>query len=359
MIVNVSFGGSPGLGMRRKGLCALIGVFLLTPQIGAAGWGGIEIAGQQIAPGSSQKFSYITASSFESAYLSAPIFVSRGHQRGYALCVSAGIHGDELNGMEIARRVFSGVDPSQLSGTLIVLPSINVDGARSGTRNMIDKRDLNRSFPGNSKGSITAIVAKATMAVVREHCHALVDLHTGSNRRFNVPQIRVTPDDSRALNIARHFGVGIIALGQGPEGSLRRESTKAGLPSIIYEAGVSGTFQEAEIRQGVRGLMSILRYLEMLPTGEMTRLPESRIYDTTHWVRVPAGRGGYFFPTCSLSGLVSVGDELGYVVDPLSDERTIIKAQREGEIIGYASPQIVLSGYALVHIGISSQALDH
>ncbi len=118
------------------------------------------------------------------------------------------------------------------------------------------------------------------------------------------------------MNIARYFGVGIIALGEGPEGNLRRESSKAGLPSIIYEVGVSGTFQEAEIQQGVRGLMSILRYLEMLPTGEITRLPESRIYDTTQWVRVPAGRGGYFFPTCSLSC------------------------------------------YAPVHIGISSQALD-
>ncbi len=318
----------------------------------AASWSGLEIANHKVEPGEKQKFMYLQSDSFESAYLNSPIFVARGSQSGFSLCITAGIHGDELNGMEIARRAFATVDPKDLSGTFIVFPSVNAEGARTGRRNMIDRRDLNRSFPGSATGSIASIVAHALFELVQTHCHALIDLHTGSNMRFNLPQIRVTIDDQRAVNIARHFGVGIIALGEGPEGSLRREISNAGLPSIIYEGGASGEFQEEEIQQGVRGVVRILRYLEMLPSGELLQLPAPKIYSETYWTRVPAGSGGYFFPTCTLGGPVEEGQILGYIVDPLTDQKTIIEAPQRGVIIGFATPQIVLSGFALFHIGL-------
>ena len=318
----------------------------------AASWDALEIADRLVEPGEKLKFMHLQSNSFESTYLNSPIFVARGAQPGYSLCITAGIHGDELNGMEIARRAFAAVDVQALSGTLIVFPSVNAEGARAGRRNMIDRRDLNRSFPGSPAGSIASIVAYTLFELVQEHCHALIDLHTGSNMRFNLPQIRVTPNDDRALNIARHFGVGIIALGDGPEGSLRREISNAGLPTIIYEGGASGEFQEEEIQKGVAGVVSTLRYLEMLPAGEMMQVPESKIYAKTRWTRVPSGSGGYFFPTCTLGGPVEKGQELGYIVDPLTDERTVIEAPHSGEIIGFATPQIVLSGFALFHIGL-------
>ena len=320
----------------------------------AASWSGIEIAGRQVEPGDKRKFPYLQSDSFEATYLNSPIFVARGSRSGYSLCVTAGIHGDELNGMEIARRAFAMVDPSELSGTFIVFPSVNAEGARTGRRNMIDRRDLNRSFPGSPTGSIASIVADRLFNLIRTRCHALIDLHTGSNARFNLPQIRVTPDDHRAVNIARHFGVGIIALDEGPEGSLRREISKAGLPSINYEGGASGEFQENEIQQGVRGVISVLRYLDMLPSGEMLEVPASKIYAETHWTRAPAGGGGYFFPTCVLGGPVEKGQELGYIVDPLTDKRTIIEAPYNGQIIGFATPQIVLPGFGLFHIGLQA-----
>ena len=324
----------------------------------AESWPAIEIAGRQVEPGNKRKFPYLQSDSFEATYLNSPIFVARGSRSGYSLCVTAGIHGDELNGMEIARRAFAAVDPNELSGTLIVFPSVNAEGARTGRRDMIDRRDLNRSFPGSATGSIASIVADRLFHLIRTHCHALVDLHTGSNARFNLPQIRVTPDDHRAVNIARHFGVGIIVLDEGPEGSLRREISKAGLPSINYEGGASGEFQEKEIQQGVRGVISVLRYLDMLPSGEMLEVPTSKIYAETHWTRAPAGGGGYFFPTCVLGGPVVEGQELGYIVDPLTDKRTIIESPYNGQIIGFATPQIVLPGFGLFHIGLQTPDSD-
>ena len=320
----------------------------------AASWSAIEIAGRQVEPGDKRKFPYLQSGSFEATYLNSPIFVARGSQSGYSLCVTAGIHGDELNGMEIARRAFAAVDPKELSGTFIVFPSVNAEGARTGRRNMIDRRDLNRSFPGSPTGSIASIVADGLFNLVRTHCHALIDLHTGSNARFNLAQIRVAPDDHGAVNIARHFGVGIIALDEGPEGSLRREISKAGLPAIIYEGGKSGEFQEEEIQQGVRGVISILRYLDMLPSGEMLEIPASKIYVESHWTRAPAGGGGYFFPTCVLGGPVVAGQVLGHIVDPLTDKRTIIEAPYNGQIIGFATSQIVLPGFGLFHIGLQA-----
>ena len=326
-------------------------LYLQSVPLYAAEWSAIELAGHRIEPGEKQKFRFLQSESFEASYLNSPIFVAHGAHRGYSLCVTAGIHGDELNGMEVARRAFSAVDPSELKGTLIVFPSVNAEGARRGRRDMIDRRDLNRAFPGNAKGSITSIVADVLFTLVRTHCHALIDLHTGSNMRSNVAQIRVTGSDERALNIARHFGVGVIVLGDGPEGSLRREISKVGLPSIIYEAGGPLTFQEEEIQKGVRGVTSVLRFLNMLPTGEMMKVPKSEIYANTRWTRVPTGSGGYFFPTCTLGGPVEKGQTLGYIVDPLTDKRTLIAAPRDGQIIGFATSQIVLSGFPLFHIG--------
>ena len=132
---------------------------------------------------------------------------------------------------------------------------------------------------------------------------------------------------------------------------VHRELSKAGLPAIVYEAGSPSTFQENEIQQGVRGVASVLRFLSMLPSGEMMEVPDSEIFVSSRWTRVPTGSGGYFFPTCTLGGPVEKGQTLGYIVDPLTDKRTLIAAPRDGQIIGFATPQIVLSGFPLFHVG--------
>lgn len=318
----------------------------------AVQWGPIDVAGREIWPGQTLRFPYGGETSFEAAYLDAPVFVARGNRHGPTLCITAGIHGDEINGTEIARRAFSWVDPNSLSGTLIVFPMVNAAGVRTGNRYMQDRRDLNREFPGRSNGSVTAIVAHSLFSEVRRHCSHLIDLHTGSFSRNNHPQIRVTADDPEALSLARHFGLGIVVLSDGPQGSIRREAMDIGIPSIIYEAGEPLRFDLELIAAGVRGIESVMAHLGMIEGGEKMEVPESRIYETTTWVRVPVGAGGYFFPTAELGQTVKQGERLGTIIDPLTDRQTRISAVADGEVIGMAGAQIVLSGYALVHLGV-------
>jgi hypothetical protein len=330
--------------------CSLLALAFAAGAAHAENWGPITVAGRHVAVGEKQRYAYLEQNHFEGSYLNAPVFVARGRHPGYTVCVVAGIHGDEINGIEIARRVFASTDTEQLHGTLIVFPTVNADGARNGVRYMPDRRDLNRAFPGNANGSVASIVAHALFAEVKSHCHALIDLHTGSFRRSNRPQIRVGAGDARSLNIARHFGVGIIVLGDGPSGSLRRVAAAAGISAIIYEAGEPLRFQPDEIAQGVRGVESVMAYLELIDADRLF-VTDTRIFARTSWVRVPRGGGGYFFPSCNLGQRVAAGEILGTVVDPLSDAAIEIKAPYAAEVIGMAAPQIVLSGYALFHLG--------
>jgi len=334
-------------------MLSLVSLVLTLPALQAAQWGPVQFADHEIWPGQTMRFPWGGETSFESAYLDAPVFVARGTRYGPTLCITAGIHGDEINGTEIARRAFSWIDPTNLAGMVIVFPMVNAEGVRTGNRYMQDRRDLNREFPGRSDGSVTAIVANSLFNIITGHCNYLIDLHTGSFSRSNHPQIRVTGSNPRALELARHFGVGIVMIRRGPKGSLRREASDAGIPSILYEAGEPSRFDLEQIAAGVRGIESVMNYLNMSESGTEVEIPESRVYIRTTWVRVPAGSGGYFFPVSELGQIVKKGDNLGTIIDPLTDRQTEVVATENGEILGMAAAQIVLSGYALVHLGVS------
>ena len=320
----------------------------------AGSWGPITIRERSIAPGTKEKFSFVPFRTFEAGYLDTAIWVARGRRPGKTLCVVAGIHGDELNGTEIARRTFAATDPAALSGTLIVLPAVNAFGFRTGNRYSPDRRDLNRSFPGDPDGSVASIVAYAVFGVVRPFCSALIDLHTGSFHRTNLPQVRVDVTNARALEIARRFGVGIVLGGAGPRGSLRREAMVAGIPAVIYEAGEPLRFQLDEIERGVDGVRNVMAFLGLVPRAGAEPAP-ARVYPRSSWVRVPLGQGGVFFPTLALGTRVATGDVLGTVTRPDTDEVHEIRSPRDGEVIGMAVPQVVLSGYGVFHLGYGAE----
>lgn len=312
-------------------------------------WGPLELLGTSVAPGTRERLSFVPYRSFEAGFIDTPVWVVRGASRGPTLCLVAGIHGDEINGAEIARRVYADVQPQALAGTLVVMPAVNSYGFRTGNRYMPDRRDLNRSFPGSRDGSVASLVAHAVFEKVIRGCDALVDLHTGSFSRTNSPQIRADLASESALELARQFGVGVVLGGKGPHGSLRREAMEAGIPAIIYEAGEPLRFEREEIERGAQGIRNVMGFLGMQPGG--VEHPRARVFRRTTWVRVPVGDGGIFFPEVELGGRVAEGDLLGTVTSPDDFREVEIRAPRSGEVIGMAVPQLVLSGYALFHLG--------
>ena len=333
-------------------LVPLIVALVATPAViasDAEDWSALTLVGREIAVGTKSRFPFIPDRSFEASYLNMPVFVARGHAPGPTLCLTAGVHGDELNGVEVARRAFLRSNPQTMRGTLIALPTINATGVRTGSRYLSDRRDLNRAFPGRAGGSVAALIAHAVFADVLHHCDALVDLHTASNNRTNLPQIRADISNPDIRELAIHFGLGIVIGGSGPDGSLRREAAKAGIPSIIYEAGEPNRFQEHEIERGVKGVENVMAFLNMT-AGVDQEIPDARVYEKSRWVRTAPGNGGFFFPTAELGAKVKKGDTLGTVVDPLTDERNEVTSPVSGEIIGMAVSQPVLSGYALFNV---------
>jgi len=339
----------------RIGLALMMSIFVgsAMPVASASDtddWGAIQLLSEKIAPGARSKFPFIPDLTFEASYLNMPVYVGRGAQPGPTLCLTAGVHGDELNGVEVARRAFAKVDPKELRGTLIALPAINAEGVRTGNRYLSDRRDLNRAFPGSAGGSVARIIAHAVFTRILSHCDALVDLHTASNNRANIPQIRADLSDPKIRELAIHFGLGIVIAGSGPDGSLRREAAKAGIAAIIYEAGEPYRFQEEEIDRGVQGVKNVMAFLDMIDHEEQ-EIPDTRIYQKSKWVRAGLRQGGFFFPTAELGNTVQAGDLLGTVVDPLTDETHEVVSPISGAIIGMAVPQPVLSGYALFHLG--------
>jgi predicted deacylase len=315
-------------------------------------WGALQALGVEIQPGTKHRLTSMPMSDFAEMRMAVPVWIARGQRPGKTLAVVAGIHGDELNGVEIARRIFSETDPKELSGMLVVLPVLNRHGFLAGSRYMNDRRDLNRAFPGSPRGSSASIIAHSVFGPVIRRSDAVVDLHTASDRRVNLPQIRTDLSSPAALELARHFGAGVVLNGKGPSGSLRRTALDAGIPAIIYEAGGVYVFQHEEIERGVAGVRNIMRYLGMLPREQSATAPMATVYKRTRWLRVPSGAAGMFLTSHKPGAEVKRGEQLGKVVDPFTDEETAIVASDEGVIIGMIVPTMVYSGDALFHLGL-------
>ena len=314
-----------------------------------APWQAIELLGETIAPGEKWLLSWVSGETFAGGPVPIPARVARGSEPGPTVCLTAGIHGDELNGIEVVRRVLQEVDPNKLRGTLIGVPIVNLSGFRQASRYLPDRRDLNRYFPGRANGSAASRIAYSFFDQVIRHCEALVDFHTGSFHRANVPQVRADATDSGAFELAKAFGIGVVVHALGEPGTLRRAAGDIGIPAIIYEAGEPMRFQPIEVEQGVRGVLELLARKGMLASAPR-RGQRQEIYYRTRWVRVDDG--GILLASVALGDAVKTGDELGSVTDPISSQRTIVRSRYDGRVIGMALNQVVIPGFAAFHIGI-------
>ena len=282
--------------------------------------------------------------------LNIPLQVLHGRQDGPVLLLTAAIHGDELNGVEIIRRLLRERALSRLRGTVVAVPVVNVFGFIHRSRYLPDRRDLNRCFPGSEKGSLGARIADLFTREVLAHCTHLVDLHTGAIHRSNLPQIRAHVDDPAVADMAKAFGLPVI-LGSPPlDGSFRHMADSLGVPAIVYEAGEALRFDEHGIRAGVRGCLRVLRHLGMLPASrrDQRRDWEPFVARSSQWIR--AEQDGVFRPHVGLGAHVAKGELLGVIGSPEGEGEVDIRAPAAGVLVGRNNIPLVNEGEALFHI---------
>ncbi len=273
--------------------------------------------------------------------------VIHGTREGPVLWLSGGLHGDELDGIEIIRRVVSELDPLKLAGTVIAIPSVNRYGALSGSRYLPDRRDLNRLFPGSEHGSMGGQLAHRFMTEVVGRSDFGLDFHCGSGDRDNLPQIRADLNDERTRRLARAFGAPVIISAKGPEGSLRRAAVKAGVPILLYEGGEALRFTSEAIKAGVAGALRVLSALEMITT-DVGPGAESVETSTSHWVR--ARVSGICQLDVSLGQYLRKGDRVGVIRDLTGDEVVEVLARKSGLVIGRRLHPLVYRGEAIAHL---------
>lgn len=312
----------------------------------------LQLLGEEVLPGKFMPLNWSPEQSFQSLNTPVPVLVAHGANRGPVMCLTAAIHGDELNGIEMIRRLIYQLDPEKMNGTVIGIPIVNLDGFRRGSRYLADRRDLNRHFPGSPKGSAADRMAYSLFHNVIRHCEYLVDLHTGSLKRTNLPQIRGDLGSETVFDFSRHFGGITVLHGVGAEGTLRRAAENIGIPAITLEAGGPNQLDKASVDAGVNALETMLQNLDIQPTLRFWGTPAPVFYKS-HWLR--ADQGGILISSVELGDKVKKGDELGRVTDPVTNTGSTIIARESGRIIGMAVNQVVQTGFAVYHVGVAKE----
>lgn len=310
------------------------------------------ILGTKVPPATSTRLAWSPSQSFEGLSLPTPVLVVNGAENGPTLCLTAAVHGDELNGIEIVRRVLYGLDPDKLSGAVIGVPIVNLQGFRRNSRYLADRRDLNRYFPGNPNGSSASRIAYSFFNSVISHCDALVDLHTGSFDRINLPQLRADLRDKEIAKLTHNFGATVVLHSAGAPGTLRRAAAESGIPAATLEAGGPLRLEEDSVSHGVAGIQTLLNSMGMIKKFSFWGKPEP-VYYQSSWIRV--NHGGILFSNVELGKKIKAGDVLGTVTDPITNVRHEIVSPHEGRIIGMALNQVMLPGFAAYHIGIAAK----
>ena len=302
-----------------------------------------------VAPGTRAVIDIPVADLSTHTPMTMPVEVVHGRRPGPRLFICAALHGDELNGVEIIRRLLSLSALKRLRGTLIAVPIVNVPGFIAQSRYLPDRRDLNRSFPGSAGGSLAARLARLFLDVVVDGSTHGIDLHTGAIHRSNFPQIRANLDDPDCEQLAHAFGAPVIINAGFREGSLRAAAAEASIPVIVYEGGEALRFDEASIRAGVTGITRVMRTLEMLPSKRPVRAPrKTLVIRSSKWVRAP--RSGLLRTEIALGKAVQEGDALGVVADPFGDNEVRLESPMSGVVIGRTNLPQVYEGDAMFHI---------
>lgn len=309
----------------------------------------ISINGKKIQPGQNEMIRLNVARLPSGTVISIRVHVFRSKNPGPTVLVMGGVHGDEINGVEIVRRSVDQKIFNQLTGgTVIAIPLLNVYGFINFSRDASDGKDVNRSFPGNMKGSLASRVAATLTKKILPLIDQVVDFHTGGSARYNYPQVRYTAKDEKSAELARVFAAPYLIKKANIPNTLRKIAAGMNIPTIVFEGGESLRFDGFSITRGIAGLKRVLHFngmLESAPDAVSTPI----VFDKTTWVR--ADKAGIFEWSQESGSKVGVGEPLGAIRDPYGEFEVIVKATREGYIIGHNNAPVVNQGDALFHIG--------
>ena len=309
----------------------------------------LRIGDFDILPGTQCKIELPVAKLYTDADVSLPVQIIRGTKDGPTIFISAAVHGDELNGIEIIRRLINKPNFKIIRGTVIAVPMVNVYGVVNQSRYMPDRRDLNRCFPGSAKGSLAARVAHIFLTQIVKHCDYGIDLHTGAIHRSNLPQIRGDMNDPETKELAQVFAVPVILHSNVVDGSLRESAVDNGTKVLLYEAGEALRFDDFSIHAGIKGIENVLRHLNMMrKVTSKRKLKEPYIANSSGWLR--ANASGVVKHLVELGDRVTIGDKLAEIGSPYGEILGVVKATRSGILIGQQNIPLVQEGEAMFHI---------
>ena len=327
-----------------------------------------RMAGVTVKRGASADIKLKVSERYTGDAIHLPVRVVRGRKDGPTLFVTAAIHGEELNGVGVIHELMyddamAGFVPggavSVSAGTLILVPIVNIFGFESQSRYMPDRRDLNRSFPGNSGGSLTSRIARIVFEEIVERCDYGVDLHTAAAGRTNYPNIRADMNQREVRRLAKAFGCELMVHGKGPDGSFRREAVKAGCAVITVEAGEPLKIEPSVLAVGVRGVRNVLMELGMLEPGEGEDGPSKPAYqlrvDKSTWVR--ANVGGLLRFHVSPGQIVEEGQPIATNASVIGRERNVLLAPTAGIVLGMTTLPTVKPGEPVCHLAVPKRSL--
>lgn len=309
----------------------------------------IRINGNDVKPGTSATLNLNLYQLPTKTVIEIPVYVFRAIKPGPVLLILAGMHGDEINGIEIVRRLITRDDVrNPLCGSVIAIPVINIISFLSGTRDLPDGRDLNRCFPGNRNGSLGSRIAYDLMNEIIPQIDFGIDFHTGGAKISNYPQLRCVFDNAINLDLGKKFSSTIILNSPFRDNTLRKEAAKKGKSILVFEGGESSRFDYLSINEGMNGCLRLMKHLKMIHLdipNNPTVLLEKSI-----WVRARAS--GLFHTAKTNGSHINKGEIIGMICDPYGEHQENLIAPEHGYIVGINNQPVVNQGDALIHIGM-------
>ncbi|MEO1484149.1 MAG: succinylglutamate desuccinylase/aspartoacylase family protein [Bacteroidota bacterium] len=309
----------------------------------------IQINGTEVSPGAYAFVKLNIGRLPTGTLIDIPVHVFNGKKKGPVVLIQAGLHGDEINGVETLRRMLDENLFQIKRGAVIVVPVLNIFGFIHFSRDVPDGKDVNRSFPGSKTGSLASRIAYHYTQEILPHVDFALDLHTGGAQRHNYPQVRYTLEDTESKTLAKAFGAPFCLPSKLINGSFRKATFKLGVPTVVYEAGESMRFDEMAITLAIKGILNVLRSQKMLIAPNKLKKNASVHLSTSRWIR--ASRAGMFIPLIRNGEYVNKGQDLGYVSDAYAKRTKFVKAPFDGHVFCVNHQAVVNQGDALFHLG--------